>query len=488
MHIAILHERQSQPDDYVAQVLESALTAQGCQVFIDRSQTDGIEWVREIKNQVRTADVVIVLLSGTSVSGETLAYEIRIAFETAQQQGKPKVLPIRLNFLDPLPRPLTGILPEPIIFSWMSPQDNLSLTQAVLSILNPAGPVVIPSDLTPQPLEPVGGAVPLNSKYYILRRMDEEFSTAISRGDSIVLVKGARQMGKTSLLARGLQQAREAGARVILTDFQKLNDAYFDSINTFFLMLAEMITDQLNLDIEPEKVWNTRRGPNMNFERFLRREVLGQIQTHLVWGLDEVDRLFSCDFGSEVFGLFRSWHNERSLDPTGPWQRLTLAIAYATEAHLFITDLNQSPFNVGTRLTLEDFTFDQVKELNQRYGRPLKDDAEVARYFRLVGGHPYLVRRGLYEMVVQAMTLSLFEAQADRDEGLFGDHLRRLLMSILQDEALTQGMKSVLQEKGCPHTESFYRLRSAGVILGDSGREVLPRCQLYSVYLKRHLL
>jgi hypothetical protein len=68
------------------------------------------------------------------------------------------------------------------------------------------------------------------------------------------------------------------------------------------------------------------------------------------------------------------------------------------------------------------------------------------------------------------------------------DHLRRLLMSILQDEALTQGMKSVLQEKGCPHTESFYRLRSAGVILGDSGREVLPRCQLYSVYLKRHLL
>src|SRR5206468_9769560 len=95
----------------------------------------------------------------------------------------------------------------------------------------------------------------------------------------------------------------------------------------------------------------------------------------LVWGLDEVDRLFNCPFSDVVFGLFRSWHNERSLNPEGPWGRLTLAIAYATEAHLFITDLNQSPFNVGTRLTLDDFTLEQVAELNRRYGSPLSTRA-----------------------------------------------------------------------------------------------------------------
>ena len=91
-------------------------------------------------------------------------------------------------------------------------------------------------------------------------------------------------------------------------------------------------------------------SPGINFERFLRREVLSKIDRQIVWGLDEVDRLFSCAFGSDIFGLFRSWHNKRALDPAGPWQHLTLVIAYATEAHLFITDLNQSPFNVGTRL------------------------------------------------------------------------------------------------------------------------------------------
>ena len=72
-----------------------------------------------------------------------------------------------------------------------------------------------------------------------------------------------------------------------------------------------------------------------------------------------------------MFGLFRSWNNERLLDPSGSWSRFTLVIAYATEAHLFITDVNQSPFNVGTRLTLEDFTREQVAELNRRYGSPL---------------------------------------------------------------------------------------------------------------------
>ena len=40
-------------------------------------------------------------------------------------------------------------------------------------------------------------------------------------------------MGKTSLMARGLQQARKAGARVVLTDFQKLNSAHLQSVDTF---------------------------------------------------------------------------------------------------------------------------------------------------------------------------------------------------------------------------------------------------------------
>jgi serine/threonine protein kinase len=337
-------------------------------------------------------------------------------------------------------------------------------------------------------LEPVGGAMPLNSKFYIVRGADDEFRAAIARQDSIVLIKGARQVGKTSLLARGLQQARAAGAKVVLTDLQKLNASDLVSAEAFYLALADLIADQIGLDVAPDAVWNARRGPSINFERYIRREALGKISTPLVWGLDEVDRLFTCSFGSEVFGLFRSWHNERSLDPAGPWQRLTMAIAYATEAHLFITDMNQSPFNVGTRLTLEDFTCSQVADLNERYGSPLKDEAEVGRYYSLVSGHPYLARCGLQEMVVRRRDLAGLEAIADQEDGPFGDHLRRVIASLEQDPALCEVARGILQGQPCPTQESFYRLRSAGLFAGDSARYVRPRCQLYATYLEKRLL
>jgi hypothetical protein len=339
-----------------------------------------------------------------------------------------------------------------------------------------------------QMLEPVGGAVPLDSGFYVVRPTDEKFRAAITRQDSIVLVKGARQVGKTSLLARGLEQARDSGAKVVLTDLQNISADSLASIEKLLLTFADCFADQLDLNVFPSEVWKPNRSPVTNFEQYLRREVLVNVMAPIVWGLDEVDRLFTCAFGSEIFGLFRSWHNKRALDPAGPWRRLTLAIAYATEAHLFITDLNQSPFNVGTRLMLEDFTFDQVDEINKRYGSPLREDAQVARYFRLVSGHPYLVRRGLYEMVTNNLDLPALEAQSDHDEGPFGDHLRRMLFSLTPDRELCDVVRDMLQGKRCPTPESFYRLRSAGLVLGDSARDARLRCQLYATYFERHLL
>jgi DNA-binding winged helix-turn-helix (wHTH) protein len=343
-----------------------------------------------------------------------------------------------------------------------------------------------PSTVQRAQLEPVGGAVPLGSRFYLERETDREFRAAVARRDSVVLVKGARQVGKTSLLARSLQQARETGARVVLTDFQLLNASHLASVETLLRMLAKSLADQLELAVWPDQIWDADLGPSMNFTRYVRREVLGASEAPLVWGLDEVDRLFTCAFGSEVFGLFRSWHNARSLDPQGLWPRLTLALAYATEAHLFITDMHQSPFNVGTRLTLEDFTFEQVVELNRRYGAPLSK-AEVERFFQLVGGHPYLARCGLHEMMARGVSYDALAAQADRNEGPFGDHLRRLLISLSQDAALCDVVRGVIEGRPCPTAESFYRLRTAGVIVGDSPAEARPRCGLYAAYLKQHL-
>ncbi len=348
---------------------------------------------------------------------------------------------------------------------------------------------VVDPDSSPQGQPPPpGGAVPLDSPFYIARKTDEEFYQAIARRDSIVLVKGARQVGKTSLLARGLQKARESGAVVVLTDLQHPSGEAFASVETLLLALGERIAAQLDLKTKPHEVWSSLLGASTNFENYLRREVLGRVSGPLLWGLDEIDRLFGFDYAGEVFGLFRSWHNLRALEPAGPWRRMTLAMAYATEAHLFITDLNQSPFNVGTKLTLEDFTLDQIAELNVRYGAPLKDEAEITRYFALVGGHPYLAQRGLYEMTRHGLNLDSIEAKADQDEGIFGEHLRRMLVSLTRDAVLCEAVRDMLRGKPGLAITSFYRLRSAGVLVGDSAKDARLRCRLYASFLEKHLI
>jgi hypothetical protein len=359
------------------------------------------------------------------------------------------------------------------------------MRELLAALRSPQGFQEVPA---PARLETVGGAVPLDSPFYLQRAADAEFHAAVLAPEiCIVLVKGARQMGKTSLLARGLQQARERGHRVALTDFQQLNISSFESIDHFYLALGHSLADALDLDALPEDVWNSNRTPNINFERYLKREVLGHLTTHLVWGIDELDRLFPCSFSSEVFGLIRSWHNHRALDPESPWWRITLAMAYATEAHLLISDPNQSPFNVGTRVQLHDFTAEQVAEMNRLYGAPISSPADLADFTGLVGGQPYLVRRGLHELATRRLSFEAFRAEADKEDGVFGDHLRRLVFLLAKDPVLIEAMRGIARGEKHLTQDAFYRLRAAGMIVGDGPDRARPRCQLYATYLRRSL-
>jgi hypothetical protein len=188
-----------------------------------------------------------------------------------------------------------------------------------------------------------------------------------------------------------------------------------------------------------------------------------------------------------VFGLLRSLHNDRALNPDLPWSKLTLTLCYATEAQLFLADLNQSPFNVGTRIRVDDFSPAEVSELNYRYGVPLGTRAELAEYYDLLAGHPYLTHQGFHELVTKQLSLDQLKRLAVREEALFGDHLRRMLRLLTRDEGMLQAVRELLAGRPCPTAESFYRLWSAGVVVGDSAYEASFRCRLYATYLERHL-
>jgi hypothetical protein len=112
----------------------------------------------------------------------------------------------------------------------------------------------------------------------------------------------------------------------------------------------------------------------------------------------------------------------------------------------------------------------------------------VTWFHGLVGGHPFLVRRGLHEMVSRGISIASFGERAGSADWIYGDHLRRLLTLLRRDAKLCEAMRELLRGGSCRTLDSFYRLRSAGAIVGDSERDARPRCPLYAVYLRRHLL
>jgi hypothetical protein len=87
----------------------------------------------------------------------------------------------------------------------------------------------------------------------------------------------------------------------------------------------------------------------------------------------------------------------------------------------------------------------------------------------------------------QASLESLLE-MGNHDEGVFGDHLKRLLLSLEQETTLLEALREFLRSNSKLSNDIQSRLRSAGILSNDSIQETRLRCELYETYLKRHLV
>ena len=482
--VALLYKPDLEPDENVLHTLEEQLRASGHEVFVDNQQKINTHWAQTIEERIRPCDSVIAIVSPKALRSEMLEFEIETAYDQYMKTGQPMILPVRIGGDERVEGVIGGIIQPLAQFIWQGPQDDPRLITELLSAI--AEPLRPRSGKEEIKLEPVGGAVPPDSPFYVARAADQEFIKALGNAESILLVKGARQMGKTSLLAQGVKKAKELGGRIVYTDFQKLNSTQMTSEETFYRLLAATLARQLKFTYDFENEWDAIFGANLNMENFLR-ELLDSVEEPLVWFMDEVDKLFTAPFAGDFFGLVRSWHNSRSTEPGGAWDKLTVVIAYATEAHLFIQDLNQSPFNVGRRLDLEDFNLQQILDLNGRYGSPLTTYAQAEELQALIGGQPFLLRRALDTLATGKLDFSTLLAHADRDDGPFADHLKRILVAVSRLEGVQEYVRALL--KGAPSQDknAYYRLFAAGIIRQPQAGPILFRCDLYRRYLQRHV-
>ena len=95
---------------------------------------------------------------------EMLAYEVEIAHQSAQEQaGKPRLLPIRVNYTGPLPEesPLPAMLDSLEYSLWNGAEDD---DRVVGELLNALRTPHAAAAVETKNLEPAGGAVPLEPR------------------------------------------------------------------------------------------------------------------------------------------------------------------------------------------------------------------------------------------------------------------------------------------------------------------------------------
>ena len=499
--VFISYKRNVEPDEPLALRLCEALQ-EHCEVFIDQIMPVGMDWGERIQAELETCDYLISLLSEHSVHSEMVEAEIRTAHRLGKARaGKPGILPVLVAYAEPFEYPLSAYL-DPLNWAvWESEADTEPLIEELLTaiaggelsiagdakseIVRPPEPVDLPRprpSADPIRLELPNGTMDPESKFYIEREGDARCQADIARKGVTITIKAPRQLGKSSLLVRTMQCAAAAGKAVAFLDFQLLDRDVLESPEAFFRNLCHWITDELDLADEVDRSWKTRLGHVQCCTRYFRRHLLHEVKEPLVLAMDEVDRMFDCPFRSDFFGMLRGWHNSRRSG--NEWKRLDLALVISTEPYLLIDDLYQSPFNVGQVIELDDFTPEQVRDLNAHHGCPLSE-AELTGLMSLIGGHPYLVRRALYLIASGQTDAETLMANAARDDGPFGDHLWRHLFRFRDKPDLRQAMAQILAHNTCSDDVLFFRLRGAGLARRD-GSDVVPRYGLYATYFREH--
>ncbi len=355
---------------------------------------------------------------------------------------------------------------------------NLTLDTKDYTKLKPT-PVESPQTST------LKGQVPLNSPFYVERPPIEMlcYETILQPG-ALIRIKAPKQMGKTSLMARILQQARIQDLKTVALSFQLADATILTDLNRFLQWFCAIVTRSLGLPNHLAEYWDDVFGSNYNCTDYFENYLLVEINSPIVLALDEVDVVFNYpEIATDFFALLRAWYEKTKYGDAGSevWQNLRLLVVHSTEVYIPLK-VNQSPFNVGLSVELPEFTPEQVQDLANCYKLNLTAE-QVEQLMALVGGNPYLVQLALHHLSQEDITLDQLLITASAEDGIYSDYLRRLLWNLKQYPELRSAMSQIVRSPVPLELEpvQWFKLQSMGLVRGHSS-QVMPSCDLYRQY------
>lgn len=236
----------------------------------------------------------------------------------------------------------------------------------------------------------IGGTLQETAGSYVTRRADEELFTGLKAGE-FCYVLTSRQMGKSSLMIRTSRKLQEEGVTTVILDLTRLGQNL--SAEQWYLGLLNLVGERIGIEDELEDYWfgEKNKGPWVKWSTALRDIVMKKVPGPLVLLVDEIDVVRSLPFSTdEFFAGIREFYNRRTQDPE--LHRLSFALFGVATPSDLIRDTRLTPFNIGKRIELTDFTEREALPLATGLGNGTGEKL-LRRVLHWTGGHPYLTQR-----------------------------------------------------------------------------------------------
>lgn len=326
------------------------------------------------------------------------------------------------------------------------------------------------------------GSVPLDSPFYLKRPFfEEQVNQEVQKAGALIRIKAPKEMGKTSLLLRIIDYANRLRYTTVSLNLEQVDREILKDSNQLLRWLCANVAHQLKLEPRLDDYWDEDMGSKISSTLYFQDYILEQINTPFVLALDEVNQIFEHPQSAKDFlPLLRSWYEEAKR--LFIWEKLRLIVVHSTEIYVPL-QLNQSPFNVGLPIQLNNFSQEEVKKLAKCYGIDWTNGTEAEKLMSMVEGHPALVHLALYHISQENITLSQLLKTAHTSSGIYAHHLQRHCATLAEQPELVEALDNVFNENKPVSLNPIltYKLSSMGIIK-QFNNKAIASCKLYRLY------
>lgn len=342
----------------------------------------------------------------------------------------------------------------------------------------------------------LGGALKSTAPSYVERQADRLLLDNIRKGE-FCYVLTPRQMGKTSLMVRTSSNLRMLGYQTAIIDLTQLGTKL--SAEQWYLGQLNRVAKDLKLRIDYLSWWQqqSQLGSVQRFITFLAEVALVEVSEPLVVFVDEIDTTLNLSFSDDYFAAIRSLYNDRATDER--LDRLTFVLLGVASPSNLIQDAKRTPFNIGVRIPLTDFSESEACVLHPGLAPDPDSAAQLLKQVLFwTGGHPYLTQKTCREianwaaspnwdarqvpLVVDDIVRVLFFSDQGRNQDFNMQFVRDRILESEDSASLLRLYRRIRTGETVPDDEldpSRVALKLSGLVVATDARLLQVRNRIY---------